>query len=876
MASTEENIHVIIRFRPTNKREKKEQRQKKIQDKPPIFQNDAAREIGVVEICGTKSDTPHNFTFDRILDAKASQQEVFTHVAQPVCDDVLIGYNGCIFAYGQTGSGKTYTMFGPEGDSDDPQAMGIIPRSVAHIFSGIEEDPNIIDARIKVSFLEIYKEQLRDLLNPSRKKKSKKKKIKKPLLIREMQNGETRVLNLKEKNVKTLLDVLSLIEVANSYRTKAETSMNHSSSRSHMLMTLTVTLRMEDGSMHVGKLNFCDLAGSERIHKTNATGDRLKEAMKINLSLTILGQVISALSQEKKHVPFRDSQLTNVLKDSLGGNCKTTLIVNGTKHMFNREETISSLRFGSRCKLITNEVKINRTYSNKELMKMIEKLRRQNAKLKADLQRNKEEDIITSPMGNKLFDRKKKKKPKQQKVQVDDWGATSTKANDDWGSTGGSIGVNKKWEQEKKKLKKKITKLEDKYHHIGLENNKLEEKLTALEEQLYDKQRQSTLYQTQTADNDRLATENQELKLNIKSLESLNDEYRMEIGDMRKERHFKATKLNDELDKFKQLQVQSKSESSGLVEEVLKFKQSAEKSEALIDALDHQLAERRKDMDSLQRELVDKERRVSSVFKEKTALQTELNDMKVVLTNNELDLSQKDDKIEQLKDELDRRTQELTAEIHELTETLEQREMIQHSVTIRNMEPETDELTEDVEDNKEDDFGARDVLIQAATIHNIDEVIHAEKTLLAQCDYLEKMETMRRETSLMEMSGADAGDSKEKKKEMNVPSDPKEQKKALEQEVVEKKKKLKELREMKRPDDKGERLKLFLKIGSLEDDVSQLKRKIKRIAKQISKEKKSKLGVDKPDIPSKVTTNDVMHYIDAALTLSEFRDEDSD
>eukprot|EP01084_Bolivina_argentea_P101281 181621_1 len=207
--------------------------------------------------------------------------------------------------------------------------MGIIPRSVSYLFSEIEDDPEVLEARIKVSFVEIYKETLRDLLNPSSKKR---------LQIRLQANDETRISNLTETHVLTLLDVLQLMEVANSYRTKAETSMNHSSSRSHMLMVMTVATRIDDGSIRVGKLNFCDLAGSEKIRKTNATGLRLKEAQKINLSLTILGQVISALSENKKHVPYRDSKLTHILKDSLGGNCKTTLIVCGTKHMFNRAE----------------------------------------------------------------------------------------------------------------------------------------------------------------------------------------------------------------------------------------------------------------------------------------------------------------------------------------------------------------------------------------------------------------------------------------------------------------------------------------------------------------------------------------------------------
>eukprot|EP01084_Bolivina_argentea_P287385 493131_1 len=186
---TKENVHVIIRFRPKNRREIKEEREQKIKDKPIDFRNNDEQKIAALDIFGRKSKTPMNFTFDRVLDSNVSQDDTFYHVAEHVCDDVLDGYNGCIFAYGQTGSGKTYTMFGPEDDHSHPQKMGIIPRSVSYIFSEIEEDPDIIEARIKVSFVEIYKEKLRDLLNPSSKK---------ALSIRLQPNDETRIANVTE------------------------------------------------------------------------------------------------------------------------------------------------------------------------------------------------------------------------------------------------------------------------------------------------------------------------------------------------------------------------------------------------------------------------------------------------------------------------------------------------------------------------------------------------------------------------------------------------------------------------------------------------------------------------------------------------------
>eukprot|EP01083_Nonionella_stella_P012373 35125_1 len=187
----QEKIHVIIRFRPSNKRERKEEKKSNLDNnsKQILFQNNDERGIGAIEIYGRKSNEPKRFTFDRILEDDTSQEETFTHVAARVCNDVIAGFNGCIFAYGQTGSGKTYTMFGPENNESDPHAMGIIPRSVSYILSEIKSDENILESRICVSFIEIYKEKLRDLLDPHSKKQ---------LQIRLNKNKETRVVNMTE------------------------------------------------------------------------------------------------------------------------------------------------------------------------------------------------------------------------------------------------------------------------------------------------------------------------------------------------------------------------------------------------------------------------------------------------------------------------------------------------------------------------------------------------------------------------------------------------------------------------------------------------------------------------------------------------------
>jgi len=188
---------------------------------------------------------------------------------------------------------------------------------------------------------------------------------------------------LIETQVHNVGDVLKLIAAALYRRTKAATQMNATSSRSHMLMRLTVITKTKKGQVRIGVGNFADLAGSEDQRKTGAKGQRLEEAKKINLSLLTLEKVINALSNptRSKHIPYRESTLTHVLKDSLGGNCKTTLVVNVSPHIFNRSECKRTLHFAQRCKLIKNKAKINRVYTNDELMIKLKQMQDKNDKL---------------------------------------------------------------------------------------------------------------------------------------------------------------------------------------------------------------------------------------------------------------------------------------------------------------------------------------------------------------------------------------------------------------------------------------------------------------------------------------------------------------
>ncbi|KAJ4462287.1 putative Kinesin-related protein 5 [Paratrimastix pyriformis] len=334
----------------------------------------------------------HEFVFDAIFSPEESQQAIYAKAARKTIDDVLAGFNGTIFAYGQTGAGKSFTMFGP--DISTPDLKGIIPRAMEHIFTQIASDTKGTEWTVKCSFLEIYNEQIHDLLNPTSTN----------LQVRESPGRGVYVGDLKEDYVNTEEEVITLLKTGETARTVAFTEMNSVSSRSHSctstssygilvlsggggapgsLFMVQVEQKLSDGTVKSGKLNLIDLAGSEKVRKTNATGQTLAEAKKINQSLSSLGNCIHALTEGKPHIPYRDSKLTRILQESLGGNCKTTLMVACSPHPFNIEETVSTLMFAQRAKTIKNNVKVNATQSVAELTRLIEAAKKELASLTA-------------------------------------------------------------------------------------------------------------------------------------------------------------------------------------------------------------------------------------------------------------------------------------------------------------------------------------------------------------------------------------------------------------------------------------------------------------------------------------------------------------
>lgn len=254
-------------------------------------------------------------------------------------------------------------MQGP--DINDVEQQGIIPRMVRTVFNRIESASENIEFQVKVSMSEIYNERIKDLLNPSKDN----------LKIHEEPSKGVYIQDITEHYVVNDSEVYELMRKGNGNRAVAATNMNAESSRSHSLFILTITMmNNDDGSCKTGKLFLVDLAGSEKIMKTGAVGSTLEEAKNINKSLTTLGKVIVALTDKKAtHVPYRESKLTRILSESLGGNSKTCLIITASPHPFNEAETLSTLRFGSRARNIKNAPKVNKEYTIPELKKLLEK-----------------------------------------------------------------------------------------------------------------------------------------------------------------------------------------------------------------------------------------------------------------------------------------------------------------------------------------------------------------------------------------------------------------------------------------------------------------------------------------------------------------------
>ncbi|KAK1161211.1 kinesin-like protein KIF3A isoform X2 [Acipenser oxyrinchus oxyrinchus] len=342
---TSDTVKVVVRCRPMN------QKEKGMGHKQAVSVDEIRGTITVNKIDST-NEPPKTFTFDTVFGQDSKQLDVYNLTARPIIDSVLEGYNGTIFAYGQTGTGKTFTM---EGVRAVPELRGIIPNSFAHVFGHIAKAEGDTRFLVRVSYLEIYNEEVRDLLGKDQMQR---------LEVKERPDVGVYIKDLSGYVVNNADDMDRIMTLGHKNRSVGATNMNEHSSRSHAIFTITIECSEKgvDGDQHVrmGKLHLVDLAGSERQGKTGSTGQRLKEATKINLSLSTLGNVISALVDGKStHVPYRNSKLTRLLQDSLGGNSKTMMCANIGPADYNYDETISTLRYANRAKNIKNKARIN-------------------------------------------------------------------------------------------------------------------------------------------------------------------------------------------------------------------------------------------------------------------------------------------------------------------------------------------------------------------------------------------------------------------------------------------------------------------------------------------------------------------------------------
>ena len=525
MSKHSERIKVSVRCRPMSQKEKNEGYQN-------CVEVDSDRGEVNVHLANTPKRT---FWYDKAYGMDSTQEQVFQETAMPIVESVVQGYNGTIFAYGQTGTGKTYTM---EGDFETDLNKGIIPRSFDLMFNLINATYNT-NFLIQCSYLELYNEEVRDLLSKSHQQK---------LDIREDPETGFYVQDLSHWIVKAPKDMTELMLRGRELKVIKGHNMNERSSRSHCIFTIIVENSTKDETgdhIKKGKLNLVDLAGSERTSKikdVNGAEGLQAETIHINLSLTALGKVIHALASNKKqHIPYRDSKLTKLLMDSLGGNSKTVMIANIGPADYNIEETLTTLRYADRAKNIKNVPKVNEDPKDamikkykEELERLKEALAKANGGIEMSVNQFVSDDAINIDSRKRIEEIQQQLIEEKERIQKET-NATMKKLEDD-----------KKMDEEAKiNLMKKLKEQEEEQNKKVEAKKKIMDKLQKLEEKflLGEKTKEQAKKNEQI-----LNEEKKELKAKEKRQKELQDKIKREEEKARElEANFKNQ--DDEIEK---------------------------------------------------------------------------------------------------------------------------------------------------------------------------------------------------------------------------------------------------------------------------------------------------------------------------------------
>ncbi|KAK8713824.1 hypothetical protein V6N13_149032 [Hibiscus sabdariffa] len=411
----EVNVQVLLRCRPLSEDERRT-------NVPRVIScNELKREVTVLQNVANKQ-VDRVFTFDKVFGPKAQQRTIYDQAIAPIVNEVLDGFNCTVFAYGQTGTGKTYTMEGGMRNKggDLPAEAGVIPRAVRQIFDTLEAQN--ADYSMKVTFLELYNEEITDLLASDESPRYGEDRQRKPISLMEDGKGCVIVRGLEEEAVYTANEIYTLLERGAAKRHTADTLLNKRSSRSHSVFSITVHIKEstvgDEELIKCGKLNLVDLAGSENISRSGArevqsgplhyflVPGRAREAGEINKSLLTLGRVISALVEHSAHIPYRDSKLTRLLRDSLGGKTKTCIIATISPSAHSLEETLSTLDYAYRAKNIKNRPEANQKMSKAVLLK---DLYLEIEKMKEDVRAARDKNGVYIPHERFLLEEAEKK-----------------------------------------------------------------------------------------------------------------------------------------------------------------------------------------------------------------------------------------------------------------------------------------------------------------------------------------------------------------------------------------------------------------------------------------------------------------------------------